>query len=347
MNLGLFLSPGDSLEKQKQSGQLDRFLKYYLQPYSKEFKQIYLFTYGDRGRHYPLPANLTLISKPKLIPTYLYQLIMVFIHWKIIKTIDINRVFQVPGGLSTVISKIFFKKPYVVSNNYDYVYFAKIEHRPILAKLLGLIVPLVLRHAHKIITPSVIPNGVDPLVFKPKLVKQEKYLVLSVGRLVRQKNYELLIKVISLSRFNNKIKLVIIGNGPLQLRLENLAQNLKINLKIMPNVQYQDLLVWYQKAAVFALTSQIEGQPKVLLEAMSCACSCLTTPFSGNIVKDDYSGLVGVNLQELAEKLDRLLSDSALNQQLGRQARQQIRDNFDIRKLIAREIKLLKSIHEA
>lgn len=340
MNLGLFLSPGDSLAKQKQSGQLDRFLKYYLQPYSKEFKQIYLFTYGDSGRHYSLPANLTLIPKPKLIPNYLYQLIMVFIHWKIIKTIDVNRVFQVPGGLPAVISKIFFKKPYLVSNNYDYIYFAKIERRPILAKLLGLIVPLVLQHAHKIITPSLIPNGVDPLVFKPNQSQQEKYLVLSIGRLVRQKNHELLIKVISLSRFKNKIKLVIVGSGPLRPQLVKLAETSGVNLKFIPNLPYQQLLSWYQKATVFCLTSRIEGQSKVLLEAMSSGCACLTTPFSGNIIQTGVTGLFGKDPQLLAEKLDRLLSDETLRQNLGRRARQVIIDKFDIKKLVAQEIKL-------
>lgn len=340
MNLGLFLSPGDSLEKQKQSGQLDRFLKYYLKPYSKKFAQIYLFTYGDSGRHYSLPINLKLIPKPKLISNYLYQLILVFIHLKIIRTIDVFRVFQAPGGLPAVISKIFFKKPYVVSNNYDYVCFAKIERRPILAKLLGWIVPLVLWHAHKIITPSLIPNGVDPLVFKPNQSQQEKYLVLSIGRLVRQKNHELLIKVISLSRFKNKIILVIVGSGPLQPQLVKLAQAAGVNLKFIPNLPYQQLLSWYQKATVFCLTSRIEGQSKALLEAMSSGCACLTTPFSGNIIQAGVTGLVGKDPQLLAEKLDRLLSDQTLRQNLGRQARQVIIDKFDIKKLVAQEIKL-------
>jgi len=343
MNLGIFLSPGDSLAKQKQSGQLDRLNKYYLSAYAKYFNRIYLFSYGDNGRFFALPRNVKLIPKPKLIPNYIYQLIAPFIHRKIIKTIAVFRVFQAPGGLPAVISKIFFKKPYLVSNNYNYVYFAKIERRPILAKLLDLIVPLVLQHAHKIITPSLLPNGVDPLVFKPNQSQQEKYLVLSVGRLVRQKNYELLIKVISLSRFKNKIRLVIVGTGSLQPQLEKLAKAVGVNLKFIPNQPYQQLLNWYQKATVFCLTSRIEGQSKVLLEAMSCSCACLTTPFIGNVTENNITGLIGTNVKQLAGQLDRLLSDPDLNQTLGRQARQLVIKQFDLKKLVQKEIKLLQS----
>ena len=98
MNLGLFLSVSDSLTKQTKTGQLERLIKYYLQPYSAKFNQIYLFTYGDSGQKFSLPKGVTLVPKPKFIPIFLYQLILPFIHFKVIKTIDVNRVFLTPGG---------------------------------------------------------------------------------------------------------------------------------------------------------------------------------------------------------------------------------------------------------
>ena len=62
MILGIFLSPGDSLTKQKQSGQLDRLVKYYLSIYSKHFKRIYLFSYGDSDKTLNLPNGFTFES---------------------------------------------------------------------------------------------------------------------------------------------------------------------------------------------------------------------------------------------------------------------------------------------
>ena len=353
MNLGLFLSPGDSLAKQQRTGQLERLIRYYLQPYSKKFKRIYLFAYDDFGRKYFLPKKVILMPKPRYFPNYLYQLVLPFYYFKIIKTIDVNRVFQTPGGLPALISKILWHKPYVVTYGYDYVRFAEIEHQPVLAKIFSFILPFILRFADRIIItfknsltnyPTVtIHNGVDPRIFKPGRNQREKYLVLSVGRLVNQKNFEWLIKTISLSRFRDKIKLVIIGLGPLQDRLINLSRELKVDLTIKPNVSHMQLVDWYQKASVFALTSRIEGQVKVLLEALSSGTACLTTPFIGNMVRNKRTGLIGVKSSHFARLLDQLLSDHGLSQRLGVLARQMIINHFDLKKLVQKEIKLLQS----
>lgn len=340
MNLGIILSPGDSLTRQAQTGQLDRLIRYYLENYAKKFNRVYIFSYGDAGAKFPLPENIFLLPKPFFIPAYFYQLLMPFIYTQVVSEIDFFRVFQAPGGIPALISRIFFKKPYVVSNNYDYVRFARIENKLFLANLLGLVVPLVLKHAATIITPDLIPNGVDPLLFRPDRARQAQYLVLSVGRLACQKNYPLLLKTVSLSRFKSKIALVIIGSGPLQDKLMVLAQKLQVNLRIIPNVSHRRLVSWYQQAHVFALTSLLEGQSKVLLEAMSAGCACLTTPFSGNIIQDNFTGLIGSGPRSLAAKLDRLLSGADFNRQLGVAARQSIIRKFNIHQLVVQEMKL-------
>jgi len=209
----------------------------------------------------------------------------------------------------------------------------------------------VLRLADKIIVTNpknlklnrtvLIPNGVDPLQFRPGKARQPG-LVLSVGRLVKQKNYSGLIEAVGLSRLRRRIKLVLIGRGPEYNRLIKLAKRKKVSLKIVPSVAHRQLINWYQRAEIFALTSKIEGQPKVLLEAMSCACACLTTPFSGNLIKDGVSGLVETGEGRLTRQLDRLLTRPGLNRKLGQSARQVIIKGYNIRPLVEEEIKLLK-----
>ena len=361
MNLGLILTPGDSLTKQRQAGQLDRLIAYYLQPYSQQFDKVYLFSFGDRHRKFKLPANITLVPKPWPIPYQFYQLLLPFIQFRLIRQINLFRVFQAIGGLPALIIKIFFHKPYVVTYGYHYHQFARIEGYPLKAKLISRLIRPVLNQAKSIIVPSQenlhyltqlnladklvhIPNGINPQIFKPgkSVVQTPPYLVLTIGRLTRQKNHQLLIKAVSNSKYKHHIKLVIIGQGFLRNKLINLARQLKVNLKIIPNLPHPKLLSWYQQAVVFALTSKIEGQPKVLLEAMSSGCACLTTPFLGNIIVDGQTGLIADPSKLLTVKLDSLLKNPQLCQKLSQQARLTILRQYNINKLVLREIKLLK-----
>lgn len=351
MILGLLLSPGDSLTKQCQSGQLERLTEYYLKPYSRHFKKVFIFSYGDHGGRFDLPKNIVLIPKPAIIPNWLYQLALPLIRFNFVKAVDVFRVFQTAGGVPAVISKLILKKPYLVTYGYDYAEFARIEGQPVLAFLLKIIIPLVLGSAERVIVTDpdnlkisrsiLIPNGVDPEKFKPG-GKEDPNLVLSVGRLERQKNYKLLIKAIGQSQNISKIKLVIIGQGSLKPKLLKSAKKFKVDLKIIDHLPHSSLVGWYQRAAVFVLTSRIEGNPKALLEAMSCGCACLTTLFSGNLIRDRQTGLIGNSINHLGQQLDRLLTQSKFRRRLGEQARQAVNKNYNISSLVAKEIGLLK-----
>ncbi|GAI74514.1 unnamed protein product, partial [marine sediment metagenome] len=154
MNLGLFLTPGDSLTKQKKSGQLDRLINYYLKPYSKSFNKVYIFSYGDLSFQDKLPANIKLISKPLFIPYQLYQFLLPFIQCLLIREIDVFRVFQTIGGFPALMIEKLYKKPYLVTYGYHYSQFARIEKQPFKARLMTIGVKPVLKNAQKIITTS-------------------------------------------------------------------------------------------------------------------------------------------------------------------------------------------------
>ena len=330
MKLGLILSPGDSLKRQKRSGQFDRLVKYYLQPYSKHFEQVLIFSYGDKDFHGNLPKNVSVVPITRL---------------KLLKQIDVVRVFQTSGGLPGALAKLLFGRPLIVTYGYDYDRFAQIEGRLVLALLLKLVVRLVLAMADRVIVTDpknlylqrsvYLPNGVDSQLFKPG-GKRQSNLILSVGRLVKQKNYPDLIREISRLPSAGRIKLVIIGEGSESQKLIALAQALKVNLTLIQPMPYQQLTGWYQKAALFVLSSKIEGHPKALLEAMSCACACLTADFPGNVIVNRQTGLVGLN------QLGYLLAHPEFGRELGRRARQTVINRYNIKVLVSREIKLLK-----
>ncbi len=354
MNLGILLSPGDSLEKQKQSGQLNRLVEYYLKPYSKNFKKIYLFSCDHRQFKLKLPKNTTIIPKPKLIPYHVYQFLIPFIYPSVVNQINVFRVFQTVGGLPL----LFINKPFVVTYGYHYHQFAQIEKKPFKSFLIKQSIKPILNKANSIIITStenkaylikkgynsklnLISNGVDTKLFKPGK-KRDQMSVLSVGRLTYQKNYNLLIKIISHSKFRSKLKLTIIGQGPLKPKLIKLAKELQVNLKVLNPVNHLLLVKYYQKASIFALTSKIEGQPKVLFEAMACGCATLTTPFPGNIIINKKTGLIANTTKSLVNGLDVLLSNPKLSIKIGQEARRDIQKKFQIQDQVKKEIRLLK-----
>lgn len=335
MNLGIFLSPGDSLIRQSQTGQLERLIEYYLKPYLQVFKQVIIFSYGRRDQALVLPKNIRVV--------YAYR----FDQYRLI---DVFRVFQAPGGLPAVIAKWLWGKPFVVTYGYDYVDFSLKNKLFWRAWILKLVVNLVLTQAKTVIVTTrenlrinrsvLISNGVNPDQFCPA-GRRRPGLVLSVGRLEPQKNYSQLIKAVGRSRFCHKTKLVIIGEGGQKTKLLKLARRLGVSLQIKPNMAHSQLVGWYQSAAVFALTSLYEGHPKTLIEAMSCACPCLTTNFTGNPVQSEQSGLVAGSETELVTQLDRLLTDTRLANSLGQTARKLVISRYNIHKQLNLELALL------
>lgn len=363
MNLGIFLSPGDSLENQSEYGQDKRFIKYYLKPYSEQFENISVFSYGDvkYGKNM-LPKNVHLVVNSQKINYYLYQFLMLFILKEKIKKCDLFRVMQTTGGIPAVISSIFFKKKFFVTYGYDYSDFAFVEGKYFRSILSNIVVKIVLNKAYRIIVTTktnfeklskkfkgkviLIPNGVDTKMFTPKNKKnKENISILNIGRLSPQKNQFLLIDAIDESQYKNKIELTIMGKGKLKSKLLDLAKKKKVKLKILDNIEYEKMPQVFQDADIFCFPSKIEGNPKVLIEAMACGLAIIASSIEANkqLIKDKDNGLLcGLNSEDLARTIDFLIENPQSAKEYVDKARQDCVKNFDIKKLITKEIDLLK-----
>lgn len=102
-------------------------------------------------------------------------------------------------------------------------------------------------------------------------------VILGIGRLNPQKNFELLIKAFARVRENKSTRLMILGEGPEREPLEKLVKGLGLTEDIaLPGVvsnPYQYLT----NADLFVLSSNYEGLPTVLVEAMACGCPVVST----------------------------------------------------------------------
>jgi len=114
-------------------------------------------------------------------------------------------------------------------------------------------------------------------VNEPWLINKSSPVIISAGRLAPEKGYlDLILAVKEISKTKD-VKLLMLGEGPMREEIEQLIkkENLSSNIKL---IGFQENpLKYYAKADVFVLSSYVEGLPNVLVEAMMCGCTPVST----------------------------------------------------------------------
>lgn len=350
--LGILLNLGDSFRQYRKSGRDSHWLNNYLRFYPNFFSPVYVFSYANESN--PYPKLITLLPNRFNLPRWLYVWLIPWFYRKELKQCRVLRVKQMLGVWPALMAKLIWRIPVVATYGYDYAHFAKKEG-------FWWLVPLIkitewcgwrLSDAVIVTTPNVhknahlIPNGVDTNLFTPGNKSRGKLLkVLTVGRLVHQKNQLNLLRAVS--KLACPVELTLVGRGPLKQKIFELAKALKVKFQYLESVSHQDLAGVYRGADIFCLPSHHEGSPKALLEAMSCGLACVVAdkPYSRFIITANKDGLLTENtVTGLIQSINRLVDSAALRQRLGIAARQIILKRFDNHKVINKEIKLLTSL---
>ena len=130
-------------------------------------------------------------------------------------------------------------------------------------------------------------------------IREETVLVLWVGRLVAVKHPELLLQAACRwrSTWGRRLQVMMIGEGPLRRRLEQLAGRLGVAdaVTLRGGCPQAELADWYRASNVTALTSHSEGVPNVLLESIACGRSFVATDVGGvrEIADESIDRVVG------------------------------------------------------
>ena len=149
-----------------------------------------------------------------------------------------------------------------------------------------------------IVSPALVASAAES-VDHPWFSDGRSKVVLSVGRLTRQKNYGLLLEAFShvLAR-EERARLVILGEGELRGELEGQAEALEIERFVDLPGFVPNPYPYMRAASVFALSSVYEGLPTVLVEALACGAPVVTTDSPGGareILGDGRYGTVVPN----------------------------------------------------
>ncbi len=160
----------------------------------------------------------------------------------------------------------------------------------------------------------VVPNPVDFSRYPERVPEGDKKCIVGVGRLRDQKNFRLLIDGFALisDRYEN-VNLVIYGEGSQREELERRISELGLEGRVeLPGASRQ-VLMDIRDATVFVMSSDYEGFPNALVEAIAVGVPVISTDFSTGIARDIIKEDVGIVIpcgdkNALANALETLLS---------------------------------------
>ncbi len=187
----------------------------------------------------------------------------------------------------------------------------------------------------------VIPNGVAPAAaarpaaqVRAELgVPPAAPLVVTVGRLAEGKNQALFLDVAAeVAAARAGPVFLLVGGGPLEGRLRARAGCPGLAGRVVFAGERGDVPDLLAAADVFLLTSDREGTPNAVLEAMQAGRPCVVTDAGGTaeVVLDGETGYVCArgDRRALADRVLRLVDDAALRARLGAAGRRRVESRF-------------------
>jgi len=186
-----------------------------------------------------------------------------------------------------------------------------------------------------------LPNVVDTDQFNPSPSVGKNYVrLLGVGRLEEQKRFDRFLSIVAglRPRLKERVRATIVGDGPERESLRRQAAELGLGAdEIEFTGAVSDMAGVYRQADILALTSDWEGTPNVVLEAMAAGLPVVATRVGGveEIVSSGETGYLAQAGDDAAmtDSLLRLINDDRLRTEMGARARQYVQANHCPRRL--------------
>lgn len=370
--IALIFSYNTSIETWKKNGSFTREITPFVKM-SKNKKYSYKFYTYDLSKKknlkfknnkieiYPIYTKLPFYKNKYL--RFILSFIYPFFVKKEFLDVDIIKTNQMWGSWVGVILKFILNKPLIIRCGYEIYRNEIILNKSLLRKIfLNIVSKICYNYADSILVTTksiksfiiqnfkinkkkifIQNNWIDSTKFY-LLPKKKKLNSIFVGRLSEEKNLIDLIKIIK--KIN--IPLSIYGEGPQKNILKNMiGKKFKNKISIKGNIQNNKLPSIYNKHNVFFLNSKAEGQPKSLLEAMSCGLIVIGKNSSGinEIIKHKKNGfLLNRNYSNLNDIFKIIKSKNLKNFQMPLKARKYILENHSIAKYIEIEKNVYKKI---
>ncbi len=203
-----------------------------------------------------------------------------------------------------------------------------------------------------------VPKGVDAELFRPdgadvrtQLGLADRRVIVSAGRFVPMKNMALLVEALArLRQADSTVHLLLVGEGPEQRALEQQAVRLGVAdaVTFAGYVPQDRMAPFYRAADVFALASEFDNSPNVVLEAMACGVPVVATDVGGvaeYVVVDRGGSLVPhADAAAMARTLGQWLGDGDRRRAAATFNRRLVLDRFSWRKSAERLLEVYREV---
>lgn len=191
---------------------------------------------------------------------------------------------------------------------------------------------------------KILPNPFD---FPPLSLAPKEKIILGVGRLIKDKGFDRLIRAFSQVSMGD-YQLLIAGEGEERAHLEELIQSLRMEEKVHLLGSQKEIYPLYERASIFVLPSSMEGLSNALIEAMSMGCAVISfdCPYGpSEVITPQENGLLVPLHDEVAlqEAMERLIQEEPLRQKLSQNA-PKVRERFAMDKVMPQWEELMRSI---
>jgi glycosyltransferase involved in cell wall biosynthesis len=113
--------------------------------------------------------------------------------------------------------------------------------------------------------------------YHPWFIERNEPVIVSAGRLTRQKDYPTLLHAFALLVSKNPARLIILGQGDDEAALKTLAGDLSIADRVFFAGFQDNPFSWIHASDLYVLSSRWEGLPGTLLEALACSARIVST----------------------------------------------------------------------
>lgn len=171
--------------------------------------------------------------------------------------------------------------------------------------------------------------------------------ILAVGRLERQKGFDLLLRAFAeCAKQHPGWTLAILGEGTLREELESTARELGLGPRVEFRGRVSNTWDYFRQADIFVLASRFEGFPMALCEAMASGVAVVATDCPSGpreVIRDGVDGLLVPNedVPALASAMAGLMSDAELRGRLGARATE-VAERFNLEKVMGMWTELLE-----